>query len=148
MKITKLIETETGHRLTSYAGKCAHIHGHRLVWEVTVEAPKLDEVGFVMDYSDLKDILKDTVDELDHAFIMHDQDPIHIRLGNNGGNTASFLKATNGDAPRLFIVPFNPTSENIVPWMGAAIKERLPSKVRLVSIKMWETSGSYTLWEA
>jgi len=146
VSITKTIETETGHRLTSYAGKCAHLHGHRLVWEVTVTAPKLNRVGFIMDYTDLKAALEQTVDRLDHAFIMHNKDPIHIKLGLDEGVTRDFLRATNGDSPRLFIVPFNPTSENIVDWMSSAIIKVLPIGVTLTKIKMWETSGSYTEW--
>lgn len=146
MQITKIIETETGHRLVDYSGKCAHIHGHRLVWEVTVTAPDLDPTGFVMDYSDLKAILKETVDRLDHAFIMSDRDPIHTKLGSDPLQTADFLRATNGDIPRLFIVPFNPTSENIVPWMAVQIERELPKGIELVKIKMWETSSSFTEW--
>jgi len=146
MQITKIIHTETGHRLVRYAGKCAHLHGHRLIWEVTVTAPDLDDTGFIMDYSDLKTVLKDTVDMLDHAFIMSIEDPIHVQLGSDNEATAHFLRATNGDTPRLFIVPFNPTSENIVPWMAIRIQTALPEHVELIKIKMWETESSFTEW--
>ena len=145
ISICKRIRTETGHRLTSYSKKCAHLHGHSMLWEVSVSAPDLDEVGFIMDFSDLKKVLKRTVDKIDHAFLMHDQDPIVLALGEY--ETVEFLRATNGDTPRLFILPFNPTSENMIEWMAYRIMDELPEGITLTSIKLWETAESFTLWE-
>ncbi len=143
--ICKRIRTETGHRLTNYHKRCAHLHGHSLLWEVSVSAQLLDETGFIMDFSDLKKILKKTVDQVDHAFLFHDQDPIILALGEY--EAVEFLRATNGDSPRLFILPFNPTSENMVEWMSQLLIENLPYGITLESIKLWETSESFTLWE-
>lgn len=144
MKITKLIETETGHRLTNYSGKCACFHGHRYRWEVTVESDQLTETGFVMDFSDLKDILKDTVNQIDHAFLFHELDPLILELGPE--RAPIVLRATHGGTSRIFILPFNPTSENLVEWMSVLIDARLPYHIKLRRIKLWETSTSYTIW--
>ena len=146
MQITKKIETETGHRLVDYEGKCAHLHGHRYQWEVTVSAKHLDSTGFVMDYGDLKQILKETIDELDHAFIFCDQDPLVKALAKNPG----MLDASNGDRGRVHIVPFNPTTENLLPWVADKVIAALVSYVRnpitLEKITVYETSGSFAEW--
>lgn len=148
MKITKIIETETGHRLTDYPSKCAHLHGHRYRWEVTVEAPELDAVGFVMDFGDLKTILKEKVEVIDHAFLFHNKDPLVLRLGEE--SCREMLEATNGQCGRLFFLDFNPTSENLVEWMAERINSGLQEEgftnIQVKRIKMWETSSSYTVW--
>ena len=148
MQITKKIETETGHRLVNYNGKCAHLHGHRYQWEVTVSAAELDPTGFVMDYGDLKQILKETVDLLDHAFIFSDQDPIVKTLQDQ--RALELLNGTNGEVGRIHIVPFNPTTENLLPWVATMINIALTTSARntvvLEKITVYETSGSFAEW--
>lgn len=142
MKVTKIIETETGHRLTDYSGSCACLHGHRYRWEVTVEADELDSIGFVIDFKELKDILNATVNKVDHAFLFHNKDPIIVELIN----PEKFLRATHSGDGRVFILDFNPTSENILNWMAVKIEDKLPLHIHLHRIKLWETSNSYTIW--
>lgn len=139
--ITKIIHTETGHRLTSYPHRCAHFHGHSYKWEVSVSSDKLDETGFIMDYKDLKVALNKIIDPLDHAFIMHDEDPMVLKHGRD--EVVELLRATNGDIPRLFFVAFNPTSENIVAWVANGLREVLPKGIELTGIRLWETANSY-----
>ena len=74
MEISKQYKTETGHRLINYSGKCAHIHGHSYKWFITIESPDLDAIGFIMDFKDLKDIIKNILEPLDHAFLAHEDD--------------------------------------------------------------------------
>ena len=144
IQISKLMYTETGHRLTDYSGKCNTIHGHGFKWEVTVTAPELNNIGFIMDYADLKMAMQETVDQVDHAFLMHDQDPMVLEYGIEG--THVLLKDTAGNKPRLFILPFNPTSENIIEWMAIQLIMFLPKNVKLTHIRLWETAGSYCDW--
>lgn len=48
---------------------CARLHGHNYVIEVTLKSAKLNKVGFVRDYGELRDI-KDFIDEtLDHRHL-------------------------------------------------------------------------------
>ncbi len=56
---------------------CAKLHGHNYVVEVVLESEALDNIGFVRDYHELKD-LKSFIDEtLDHRHLNeilgHDQ---------------------------------------------------------------------------
>lgn len=139
-QLTKCISTETGHRLTNYSGRCAHMHGHSYRWEVTVSGAANNN-GMVMDFKDLKKILKETVDTLDHAFVFHTKDPLVLQLGKEG--VKALLLSTENTEGRLYFTPFNPTVENLVEWQAGKIALRLPAGIRLSRIKCWETDTSF-----
>lgn len=136
---TKIMRTETAHRLTNYSGRCAHLHGHSYKWEVTAGANELDSRGMIIDFADLKEAMHKVLDPWDHALILHDQDPMIV----NGGNHDSFLSATNGEAARLFVYDFNPTAENLAKYALHLIGQYLPSHVFLMQIRVFETENCY-----
>lgn len=138
--LSKIIYTETGHRLTNYIGRCAHLHGHSYKWEVTVSGENNDN-GMVMDFKDLKKILNETIDTLDHSFVMHFKDPICQAMDED--EITALFQATDGSVPRLHLVPFNPTVENLVKWQWDKIYRLLPFYVTLTRIKCWETASSF-----
>lgn len=64
--------TETfsaAHRLCGYLGACSNLHGHNWKVRVGLKTDKLDEIGMAMDFGIIKGILKDILDELDHAYL-------------------------------------------------------------------------------
>jgi 6-pyruvoyltetrahydropterin/6-carboxytetrahydropterin synthase len=58
-----------GHALRAYPGKCAHVHGHNYRVQIAVEGPRLNEIGLLMDFSDLKRTLRAVCERLDHEFL-------------------------------------------------------------------------------
>lgn len=56
---------DAAHKLVGYEGACANVHGHR--WEViiNIEGEKLNEIGILIDFKDIKKI----IDQLDHCYI-------------------------------------------------------------------------------
>jgi 6-pyruvoyltetrahydropterin/6-carboxytetrahydropterin synthase len=58
-----------GHALRGHPGKCAHAHGHNYRVQVAVEGPRLNEIGLLMDFSDLKRALREVCERLDHGFL-------------------------------------------------------------------------------
>lgn len=66
MKMGLSLEFDAAHRLPDYNGKCARIHGHTYDVEVVLEGPVDEKNGFLMDFYDLKRILKSVLSELDH----------------------------------------------------------------------------------
>ncbi len=58
-----------GHALRGHPGKCANAHGHNYRVQVVVEGPRLNEIGLLMDFSDLKQALRAVCEPLDHAFL-------------------------------------------------------------------------------
>lgn len=58
-----------------HEGKCSNIHGHNYVVEVTVQGRVWEPEGMVMDFSDLKLLLKETILEShDHAIALNRED--------------------------------------------------------------------------
>ena len=73
--ITRRLEFDAGHRVFGHESKCATLHGHRYVVEVTAQAAKLDSVGRVIDFSVLKERIGAWLDEKwDHNVIVFEQD--------------------------------------------------------------------------
>lgn len=68
--VTKLFEFEACHHLPYYEGSCHRIHGHSYKLEVTVSGSVLksgEKQGMIMDFKDLKSIVKEVVvDKYDH----------------------------------------------------------------------------------
>ena len=142
IQITKIMYTETGHRLLNYDGLCAHLHGHSYKWEVTVSAPHLDGRGFVMDYKELKSAMKQIIGPLDHSFLFHADDPLFQSLSSEDIG----LRASNGDTGRYMKLPFNPTTENILRWICPLLEFALEDEFTLERVKLWETATSFGEW--
>ena len=141
IRITKQFNFETGHALYGYDGKCKNVHGHSYKLSVTVSgAPITDnshvKYGMVIDFSDLKKIVKEEiVDIFDHATVFNQNTP-HIEL-------AKELQARDH---HVILVDYQPTSEMMVIDFAAKIKSRLPKNINLFSLKLQETDTSFAEW--
>lgn len=143
IRITKQFSFETGHALYGYDGKCKNVHGHSYKLSVTVIGkPIVDrsnvKFGMVIDFTDLKKIVKEEiVDQFDHATVFNETTP-HIEL-------AKELK-TRGH--HVILVDYQPTSENMVIDFSNKIKNLLPENIELHSLKLQETETSFAEWYA
>lgn len=123
IRITKQFGFETGHALYGYDGKCKNVHGHSYKLSVTVIGkPINDETnvknGMVIDFTDLKKIVKEEiVDQFDHASVFNKNTP-HIEL-------ATELE-TRGH--HVILVDYQPTSENMVVDFSKRIISRFTRK--------------------
>lgn len=92
----------------------------------------------VIDFSDLKKIVKEEiVDVFDHATVFNQNTP-HVEL-------AAELKSRGH---HVILVPYQPTSENMVIDFADKIKLRLSSSIALHSLKLQETETSFAEWYA
>lgn len=58
----------SAHQLRHYQGKCECLHGHNFAVQVHVQGRRLHpELGIVMDFKELKSLLKSVLHELDHC---------------------------------------------------------------------------------
>ncbi len=58
---------DAAHHLDGYPGKCARVHGHRWDVEVVIEGFKLGSLNMLIDFTVVKKVLKELIDELlDH----------------------------------------------------------------------------------
>ncbi|MBS9774856.1 MAG: 6-carboxytetrahydropterin synthase [Tenacibaculum sp.] len=143
IRITKKFTFETGHALYGYDGKCKNIHGHSYRLLVTVIGKPISDSsnvknGMVMDFGDLKKIVKDEiVDVFDHATVLNKNTP-HLQL-------AEELKQRGHN---VILVNYQPTSEMMIIDFAEKIKNQLPSNVKLHSLRLQETETSYAEWFA
>ena len=141
MKITRQEEFETAHVLPFYTGGCGKIHGHYYKIEVTVEGPQKSNFDMVMDFKDLKKAIKEIVP--DHEFVMYKDDPI--------SNDIKVVLDKYG--MKYEIYPFYTTAENMVGYFAERIEEYIKNElgyndVKVVKVKLWETTNSFATWEA
>jgi 6-pyruvoyltetrahydropterin/6-carboxytetrahydropterin synthase len=66
-----------GHYLRNYKGKCENPHGHNYKVRVTLAGAELDKAGLLLDFKDLKDVMKTTIERLDHQMI-NDIEPFTV----------------------------------------------------------------------
>lgn len=143
IRITKQFSFETGHALYGYDGKCKNVHGHSYKLSVTVIGTPITDrnnvkFGMVIDFSDLKKIVKEEiVDVFDHATVFNETTP-HLELANE-------LK-TRGH--HVILVRYQPTSENMVADFAQKIVNRLPIGIQLYALKLQETDTSFAEWFA
>ena len=65
------IETHfsSAHRLRQYNGECERLHGHNWNVEVSIVSEKLNDLGMVIDFKDLKSKTKALIDKFDHQYL-------------------------------------------------------------------------------
>jgi 6-pyruvoyltetrahydropterin/6-carboxytetrahydropterin synthase len=56
------------HALRGYKGKCENLHGHNYRVQVTIEGDRLDSIGLLVDFVEIKRLLRGSVEYLDHRF--------------------------------------------------------------------------------
>ena len=143
IRITKKFWFEAGHALYGYDGKCKNVHGHSYRLDVTVigipiSDPSNVKHGMVIDFGDLKTIVKnEIVDIFDHATVFNKNTP-HVELA----------KELENRGHNVLLVDYQPTSEMMVIDFAKKIKQRLPENIRLHSLKLQETATSYAEWFA
>ena len=143
IRITKEFSFETGHALYGYDGKCRNVHGHSYKLSVTVIGKPISEVGavklgMVIDFGDLKKIVKEeVVDPFDHATVFNKNTP-HIELAHE----------LESRGHKVILADYQPTSENMVIDFAQKISSKLPESIKLHSLKLRETATAYAEWFA
>ena len=109
----------SAHFLRGYQGPCKNLHGHTWKVEVTVASSKLDTIGFIIDFRDIKKNLKEFLAHLDHVSL--------------------------NDLP--YFKDVNPTTENIAKYIYQEfVKKCRPLKLK--QVRVWESeSSSVTYFE-
>jgi 6-pyruvoyltetrahydropterin/6-carboxytetrahydropterin synthase len=117
-----------GHRVYQHESKCAHLHGHNYRVHFTCEAESLDNIGRVIDFSDMKSRLCMWLeDNWDHKTLIWKNDP--------------WAKVLPEIDPTIVIVPFNPTAENIAQHLVEVIgpQQLAGTGIKLVHCDVEET---------
>ncbi|MDO8749509.1 MAG: 6-carboxytetrahydropterin synthase QueD [Candidatus Omnitrophota bacterium] len=113
-KLSVKAEFSAAHNLRNYKGKCEELHGHNWKVEAVISAKKTDSNGLAMDFHAIKDILKETLEELDHKHL----------------NQITYFKKNN------------PTSENIARYLFDKLDSQLKKgRVCLSEVTVWESDN-------
>lgn len=141
VRITKEFNFEMAHALFGYDGPCKNVHGHSYKLAVTVLGSPIPDnsdpkQGMVLDFVDLKFIVKPIIQELDHATIL------------NSNTEHKQLAEKNNLFDKLILVAYQPTCENILIDVAQRVKYQLPFNVNLHHLKLQETPTSYAEWFA
>jgi 6-pyruvoyltetrahydropterin/6-carboxytetrahydropterin synthase len=104
-----------GHALRNYHGKCENVHGHNYRVRVALEGADLDQAGLLVDFTEIKRVLRAIIEKLDHQFL-NDVEPFD---------------------------KLNPSAENMARYFHQEMSRHLGGTreipVRVSEVKIWET---------
>ena len=80
-----------GHFLRNYKGKCENPHGHNYKVRVTLAGAELDKAGLLLDFKDLREVMKHVIDRLDHQMI-NEIEPFYGAESIRGKSGQVFLR--------------------------------------------------------
>jgi 6-pyruvoyltetrahydropterin/6-carboxytetrahydropterin synthase len=138
--VTREHEICCGHRVYGHESNCRYIHGHNYRWELTIGSHSLDNLGRVIDFGVIKDILcKWLEDNWDHKTLLWTKDPLYWWLVTN----------LDLEERKAFVsIPVNPTVENLADYFVEDVAPGLllDKGVDLISVRIWETSKCSTTY--
>ena len=109
--------------------------------ELTLEGPQMDNYfGMVMDFNDLKKMIKEIVP--DHKFMYWKDDKISQEI----------VEVLNKYGLETMVFPHATTAENMVKDFAEMFETYIQNELQLpyvhvYEIKLWETTNSYATWK-
>ena len=104
-----------GHYLRNYKGKCENPHGHNYKIRVTLAGAELDKAGLLLDFKDLREVMRHVIERLDHQMI-NEIEPFTV---------------------------INPSAENLAKYFYDETRDQLAEmtkgRVRVKDCTVWET---------
>lgn len=128
---------DAAHFLKDYQGKCKNLHGHR--WRVVVEiqgtqlSEERQDRGMLIDFDELKNVLKEICDHLDHCLIYE-----------AGSLKRATLAALQEEDFRMVEVPFRPTAENFSRYIYELIRDK---GYEVHRVEVYETPNNCAAYE-
>ncbi|MEX0599982.1 MAG: 6-carboxytetrahydropterin synthase [Rhodothermales bacterium] len=134
MNVSKRFRWEAAHRLPWHEGDCRHLHGHSYTMFVQLEGPP-DERGMVMDFKELKRVVKPLIDGWDHATLVAEED-------------ADLLGAVSRLDSKHFVLPYDSTCENLCRFAADYVRSEGADVLRrhgitTITVRVQETTTSF-----
>lgn len=105
----------SGHYLRGYRGKCEKPHGHNYKVRITLAGEQLDNIGLLFDFRDLKIVMNEVIDRLDHQMV-NEIEPF---------------------------TTLNPSAENMARYfydeLNRSLGQKSDGRVKVTRVKLWET---------
>ena len=140
VRVTKKFTFDMAHALYGYDGPCKNIHGHTYHLSVTLIGTPIQDngdvkLGMVVDFGDLKKIVKDNIlEKYDHALVLNKDAPY---------SQSEFI---SNEFEKVILVPYQPTCENLLLRFVEKLKPLFAEEMALISIRLEETPTSYAEW--
>jgi 6-pyruvoyltetrahydropterin/6-carboxytetrahydropterin synthase len=115
-EITLEESLSAAHALRAYQGACERVHGHNYRVRVSLEGERLDAAGLLMDFVELRRLLREILEPFDHRML--------------------------NEVPPFDAL--NPTAENMARHFFDELARRLAGRpaVRVAEVRVWETPGA------
>ncbi|TXI19620.1 MAG: 6-carboxytetrahydropterin synthase QueD [Nitrosomonas sp.] len=141
MLITRKLEFDAGHRISTHNSQCRHLHGHRYCIEITLSGDIIADErnalqGMVMDFSEVKSIAKSAlVDRWDHAFLVYSGDT----------KVLHFLQSIEDH--KTVVLDVQPTAENLAEIAFATLDDAYQdiygNHLQLKRVRLYETPNCW-----
>lgn len=132
---------DSGHRVMNERMKCFNMHGHTYLYELEFEFNEMEEIGYAIDFKEIKRIGCQWIDDLlDHGFIVNPHD-IEVIKACNSTHSKIWYMSLSGENQYC-----NPSVENIAKEIFLAM-EVLFSKyenLKIHKITIHETPNCFT----
>ena len=116
--------------MLEHDGVCKHVHGHNAVAEIEVRAETLDSRDMVVDFGDIKRLVKEWIDrEIDHRMILRRDDPL--------------VKTLQALGEPVYLLDSNPTAERIARLLFDVSRKQ---GLAVERVTLWETPSSWTTY--
>lgn len=113
---------DAAHFIRDYDGNCANLHGHRWNVVVCIEGKQLDDLGMLIDFSEVKQAIKKSIKLLDHSLL--------------------------NDFPSFGPNGVNPTAEQLARFLYMEFKKDLVlADKRLAWVKIYESPDAWAIFE-
>ena len=107
------------HQLRGYPGECREVHGHNFKVKVSVQTSELKDLGFGMDFRELKQMLREVLKKFDHR---------------NLNELPEFKE-------------INPTAENIAKFIWDKLNSKLKTQnSKLKEVQVWESDTNSVIY--
>lgn len=114
-------EFSAAHALRGYKGKCENLHGHNWKVEVFVRGERLDEIGMLVDFRELKAATRRVMNHLDHR---------------------------NLNELKPFDNEMNPSSEHLAGFILHEVAAQVNNeRVKVYKVRVWETPSTSATYE-
>jgi 6-pyruvoyltetrahydropterin/6-carboxytetrahydropterin synthase len=114
-ELTVEVGFSAAHQLRGYKGNCENMHGHNWRVQINISAERLNDIDIAMDFREVKQIARDVISPLDHAFL---------------NEVFPFTEK-------------NPSSENIAKWIYDSMKKRInEDDLRVAGVTVWESDSA------
>jgi 6-pyruvoyltetrahydropterin/6-carboxytetrahydropterin synthase len=119
--IFKDFSFSAAHAIRGHTRGCQNLHGHNYRVRVHLQAERLDALGMVLDFADLKAIMEEVVGPFDHR-VINDIPPFDER---------------------------NTTAELLSSYVYEEVASRLPDRgrVRVSRVEVWENDTACAIFE-